>query len=112
MKKLTELGKWKVGQEVLLNETHSRVTTVITNITDENAGTIFLKNRAFSFNVDGKINSALWPNEYIEPISPDAKEDIIRRGRRERLQEFDFSSLSLNQASDLIFKMREMGIII
>lgn len=112
MKKLTELGKWRVGQEVLLNEQNVRSTHIIYSITDENAGTIYLKNSAFSFDFNGRINSVCWPNSFIEPISPDTKENIIRAGRRARLQNFDFSSLSLDQASDLVFKMREMGIVI
>jgi hypothetical protein len=102
MKKLTELGKWKVGQEVILNRMGSRLIHYVYSITDENEGTIYLKDYAFSFDFNGRINSALWPNEYIEPGN---ETDYYKK-----LKEFDFSSLSLNQASALIFKMHLMGI--
>jgi hypothetical protein len=102
MKKLTELGKWKVGQEVILNKMGGSSIHHVYSITDENAGTIYLKHYAFSFDFNGRINSALWPNEYIEPAN--------ETDHYNKLREFDFSSLSLEQASALIFKMHEMGI--
>jgi hypothetical protein len=112
-KELTELGQWKVGQEVSLHGDHYRSTHLIERITDGRGGTIYLDNTFSTFDANGRIrSSSSWDTQRIEPMTPEIKEGIIKANRRNKLKNFDFASLTFDQASDLVLKMREMGIVI
>ena len=110
-KELQELGQWKVGQEVICYERHYRKTCIIKRITDGRGGTIYAGGS--SFDADGKIrSSSIWDQARIEILTPEAREEIINRTRRNKLSQFDFSSLPFNQSSEIFLKMKEMGIVI
>ena len=113
-KELTELGQWKVGQEVVLSypapQDRETIKT-IERITDGRNGTIYVDNMAFDLH-GRQRNSNSWTFFSISVVTPDIKEGIIKKNRRIKLRQFDFKSLTFDQASDLVLKMREMGIVI
>jgi hypothetical protein len=113
-KELTELGPWKVGQEVALSYPSPQNRDAIKSIeriTDGRNGTIYVDNMAFD--VHGRERTSnQWTFHSISVLTPEVKENIIKTNRKNKLVQFKFSSLTIDQASNLVLKMREMGIAI
>jgi hypothetical protein len=110
-KELTELGEWKVGQEVCIHGKHSRSSAVIDRITDGRGGTIYADKGAYD-TFGNSRGTDIWNGSQMELMTPALKESMQKTNRRNKLCNFRFSSLTLDQASDLVLKMREMGIVI
>jgi len=113
-KELTELAQWKVGEEVVLTypapQDRQSIRT-IDKITDGRGGTIYVHDMAFDIHGRQRGNNQ-GSFFLIAPMTPDTKEGILKKNRRIKLTQFNFNSLTFDQASDLVFKMREMGIVI
>jgi hypothetical protein len=110
-KELTELGEWKVGQEVILNWKWGNSILPIERITDGRGGTIYVKGK--SFDVSGnERTSDIWNDTRIVIATDDDKKRIAMQIRKHKLTEFDFQNLTLEQASEIVAFMREKGIVI
>lgn len=110
-KELTELGQWKVGQEVVVHGKHYRSSAVIDRITDGRKGTLYIGKNAYDVGGHSR-GTDIWNGSHIEPMTPKIKESIIKRNRANRLNNFNFGSLTIDQLSDIYLKIKEMGIAI
>ena len=114
---LQELGKWKVGQEVI--DTYNSFTGKVSRLTDGRGGTVYVAvpqtlgagTYEVAFDINGKKRGTdTWSRSQLEVLTPDMKLGLERRGRRRKLAMFDWSGLPFDQSDAIVTFMRDKGI--
>ena len=86
------LGKWKVGQEVIIQRIHgTNAIERIDKITDGLGGTIFVNKTRYTEAGHERGNS--WCSSMIIVATSEEKNKVYRARERRLLQRFDWSSI-------------------
>jgi len=108
-KELQELGDWKVGQEVYLDQTNGfKAIKRIERITDGRNGTIYVY--GYSFDKQGHQRGDSWNRLHIVPVTDKHRLSIKGANARRRLTNVEWFKLSNEEAIQIENLLNENGI--
>jgi hypothetical protein len=110
-KELTELGKWKVGQNILVSGNYGyEAIRPITKITDGRDGTIYAAGLLFDVNGRQRGNDLFTARSYIEIATEADAINIKGKNARKRLSKYDWIKLDPVKAIEIEKILNDNGI--